>query len=280
MKLILTTFFACLIASSIFSNPSQLLFDCQPFNWIDIEVELDEAEKAILLEQVFQIELFEMLKGHDIVKKSNFHFVNLNDNEHIDIIYYGFALTESNRTIFLENNGRNFNITIDLFGELKSFEKKPSENSFSFCILNYPCCAGYTFHLESYTYNTASEILRLDRKIAYIKGTKFPEIADFNKKFETVNEPYRLRAHPFIDNDFPDKFFTYYESEGNLIAEFMKGTQGRSIAEYMDDTGRVWWFVIISQNAKSENNVFHNGDNNRELYEFAGWMSSRFLKEL
>ncbi len=261
------------------SNPCELLFDCKPIDWGNFEVELSDMEKEKLLEEVYRMELFEFLNGQDLLDKSNFHFVNLNNNEYVDIVYHGYAMTESNRILFLKNNGDNFAVIIDLFGEMKALEIEKSRNSFSFCILNYPCCAGTTFHLEKYTYYYKKERLQLDQKIAYLEGTKFPERIAFNKIFETANELYRLRIQPLIDHYYPDLFFTYLNGKGNIIAEFVKGTEGRAVAEFKDDMGRVWWFVIISKDAKSRKTVFHRGDNNNELFEFAGWMSSRFLIE-
>jgi hypothetical protein len=280
MKILFTIILTFLFFTNSFSNDWKVIIDSKFVDWKDIEVELSHTEKEKLLESFYELEMFKALKDHELVTKSNFHFVHLNEDKLVDIVYSGYARTESNRTIFLQNTGSSFKILIDLFGEIATLEKNLNNKSLKFYILNYPCCAGYTYHIESYSYYYQTNNLLLDTKVAFIEGTIFPEKKTIDKNFETVHELYRLRTSPVIDNKIPDKYSTPHEGVGNIVAEFDKGTKGKAIAESTDETGRVWWFVIISKQSKTESSIFHNGDNTEESYEFAGWMSSRYVKEL
>ena len=280
MKILFTIILTFLFFTNSFSNDWKVLIDSEFVGWNDIEVELTNAEKETLLDTLYELEMFKALKDHELVEKSNFHFVHLNEDKLVDIVYSGYAKTESNRTIFLQNTRNSFKILIDLFGEIATLEKDINKKSLKFYLLNYPCCAGYTYHLESYSYYYQTNKLLLDTKVAFIEGTVFPEKKTIIKNFETEHELYRLRASPVIDNKISDKYSTPHEGVGNIVAEFIKNTKGKAIAESIDETGRIWWFVIISKQSKTESSIFHDGDNTEEFYEFAGWMSSRYVKKL
>ncbi len=280
MRILFTTILTFVLFANSFCKEWKILLDNNLVDWTEVEVELSEEEKNKLLESVYEIDMFGEFKDNEYITDRNFHFVHINEDDLVDIIYYGFAGSESNRTIFLENTGENFKIIIDLFGEILTLEKKLDTKTLFFHVTNYPCCAGYTYHVEKYSYNYNTNKLFLDRKIAWIRGTEFPENKTISKNFETEHELYRLRTKPIIDNKVPNKNSTPHDGVGNIVVEFAKGTKGIALAESTDETGRVWWFVIISKTAKTESSIFHNGDNNKESYEFAGWMSSRYVKEL
>ena len=279
MKILSSIFLGFILIANSYGNDWKILLDTELINWKQFEVELSDNEKEELLKSVYKIEMFNEFKDYEIVKKSNFHFVHLNNDTLIDIIYYGFAGTESDRTIFLENSGEDFKISVDLFGEIVTLEKDLITKSFKFYIINYPCCAGYTYHVEKYSYYYETKRVILNNKVAFIEKTEFPKERTINKKFETINEYYRLRSKPIVNNTSRDKYADH-DGIGNIIAEFEKGTKGYAIAESVDDTGRIWWFVIISNLSTAKSSIFHSGDNNDSSYEFAGWMSSRFVKEL
>lgn len=279
MKILITFSLVFILFANSYCNDWKVLLDNEIIDWEQVEVKLSESEMDNLLKPVFENKMFKELIEHELIEKSNFHFVHINNDNLVDIIYYGFAGSESNRTIFLENVSGNFEIRFDLFGEIITMKKDLNTKSLSFHIINYPCCAGYTYHIEEYSYYYQTKRILLDKKVAFIDKTEFPKERTINKKFETINEYYRLRSAPIVNNTNRDRYADH-DGIGNIIAEFEKGTKGYAIAESVDDTGRIWWFVIVSNNSKTKSSIFHSGDNNDSSYEFAGWMSSRFVKEL
>ena len=92
---------------------------------------------------------------------------------------------------------------------------------------------------------------------------------NYRYKIEVLNSPYYLRATPEIINDE----FHYHYEKGNIIAEFSKGDTGYALDQRTDNTGRVWYFVIMNP---PQGNGFHNYDIDRHE-KWLGWMSSRFL---
>lgn len=98
------------------------------------------------------------------------------------------------------------------------------------------------------------------------------------KRFVVRNDKYKLREQPVIDDkhDEQESDFEGMPIYGNALAEFGKGSKGEAIAEKPDETGRVWWFVIMDGDAKVEYDRFY-GDQKASK---AGWMSSRFLEVL
>ena len=94
--------------------------------------------------------------------------------------------------------------------------------------------------------------------------------------FETINEKYTLRLTPKLDNE---TYFWGTDEQGNSIAIFPIGSTGTAMAENVDETGRIWWFVRMNNN-KGNIGMFMHGDNNEEPYRCYGWMSSRYLKRI
>jgi len=99
---------------------------------------------------------------------------------------------------------------------------------------------------------------------------------DVPKRFEIVNEQYKLRAQPIIDNTTE-----YYQLEltGNTIGILKQKFRGTAYASSVDSTGRVWWYVIIDKEFEVENSYI-----DYQYYEnrphLIGWISSRYIREL
>ncbi len=211
---------------------------------------------------------------------SNFHVIDFNFDGYKDVIYHGFAGTESDRTVFFINNQGNFTKILDLFGEIVEMRRDEPYLPLSFKLIDYPCCENYTYSVETYvpTLDVKGNFrFKLSNKINYIRGTEFPlQFYDKPILFNVVNEKYALRSSPVIDSTSSNDFI---DMEGNAIAEYTKGTIGIALADKEDNTGRIWWFVIVFNNTKPLNTIFHSGNNPGDYYSF-GWMSSRYLEKI
>lgn len=253
------------------------------FNWTDWEYSLSNDEKLEIINKIDD-ELITELKNSafssikDVI--SNFHVIDFDFDGDKDLIYHGFAGTESDRTVFFINNQGNYIKVLDLYGSIVKIWRDEPYLPLSFKLIDYPCCENYTYSVETYvpTLDVEGDFsFKLSSKVNYIRGTEFPlRFYDTPILFNVVNERYTLRATPVIDNASNNDFI---DVKGNVIAEYPKGTIGIALADKEDDTGRVWWFVIVFNNTKPLNSIFHAGNNPGDYYSF-GWMSSRYLEKI
>ncbi len=97
--------------------------------------------------------------------------------------------------------------------------------------------------------------------------------------FEITRTPYYLRSSPIIMNKADSSDIDRYGViEGNILKKLSSGDRGYAVAHSIDDTGRIWWYVVITNHKKSDYDIVGGWGN--ELDPIAGWISSRFIKKL
>jgi hypothetical protein len=116
----------------------------------------------------------------------------------------------------------------------------------------------------------------LQKRVKEFEGITIPDKRMPVRRFIVKNDKYKLRTSPIIIDKYNEDESNFERKPvyGNTLAEFSKGSKGVAIAEKLDETGRVWWFVIMDEDAKTGYNRFYDDQNASK----AGWMSSRFLE--
>jgi hypothetical protein len=205
-----------------------------------------------------------------------YHFIDVDNDSDLDLIYDGWSGSEPMTImIFLNKNGIYVNVFtqfIDIENiEIKNHELKRME------IYNPGCCLAIMAHEYVFEFKMGKDLLSayLTEHYIYHNETQIPK-KYFEKpiKFEVANPQYELRITPQIDtssNYIPD------ESYGNRLRTYKTGDKGIALAEESDETGRVWWYVIMD-NQEERKYKMDNPDVYPAKYE--GWMSSRFLKRI
>lgn len=69
---------------------------------------------------------------------------------------------------------------------------------------------------------------KLSSKLYYIEFTSFPDEIEMKKPFKVLNDVYKLRVTPTIDDTTS---YWHREELGNTIAEYSKGAKGLALAE-------------------------------------------------
>lgn len=198
---------------------------------------------------------------------NNFHIMDFNADGKLDMIYYGFAGAESNKTIFFINKKGTYKKILSIYGDIINMNREAIYLPVSFQLMDYPCCENTTYSLKTYVSNTKNGTFKFDciSNINYVEKTEFT--ADFENNpipFEVLNEGYKLRSSPTIDN--------------NVVSTYKKGSLGICLAT-KEDADRVWWLVIMFNNIEPTTTILDEGNNKGKYYSI-GWMSSRFLKEV
>lgn len=213
-------------------------------------------------------------EGHtlkDFINK--LHFIDLNGDKNLDIIYEGWSGSESDNTqIFINKNGHITKV-FEAFQYIESLDFDKNEKLISFTILDFGCCAEYIEYETKFsvTDNFETSILLQRAKPSF---TTPPQVL-FSEpvKFTTISDEYTLRSSPIID----DTSTVIYDApnKGNAIAKFSKNSSGQAWAEQKDNTGRTWWLVEMNPIEKLSYNLVYYKDTipPREI----GWMSKRYL---
>jgi len=267
---------------SVFGQiPNDLEKTAKLDNWI---IPTSKTEKLGILEKLKGNEQFDWIfysfENNDSSCIKMLHVVDFNCDGISDLIYNGFVGAESNRVIFMKGNSDGtYSDVIGLWGRLIEISDFDGFSPLSFTIYNYACCAGVINHIERYTpiWKQSDFGYELQGKYSMYYSVDLPKVR-FEKAigFKTENEKYFLRLNPFIN----DTILLDHDEEGNKFAEYPKDSEGIAIAEQIDETGRVWWFVMMKNNIKPNWSLYVNGDNNESKAYYLGWISSRFVKRL
>jgi hypothetical protein len=205
---------------------------------------------------------------------SSFYLCDINNDDLTDIIYYGWGISVPQFKIMLRNRNNFDTIFEDECIVLLDFKKKDSN-----IIIKYHrtgCGGNDVEFVDNMIINKnleTSEWKCLSDKAYFYSYTLLPKSKEFEKRFVVINEIYNLRLTPEIKDD-------------NIQAVFKKGDKGTALSSLKDETGRVWWFVIMDNNIdKPESNFdfveseFMSPQKARDK-KWYGWISSRYLEEL
>lgn len=241
--------------------------------WRFIEYKMSNEEKFEILSKQTG-ELFYYLQDNNALKENlnSFHFLNLNQDPHMDFVYEGYAGSENKVTIFYTGHSEGYFDKVFIEEGILYEITKPTitTDALYFKLLrNDPCfdCLGVK-NLLTYSYNNKG--FKLLETVSYTDGTEMVNQIEFNKHFKVLNPTYYLRSTPNVNNDKG----THNSLFGNVIAEYSAESCGKAIASKIDSTGRLWWLVMMKAD-ESSNSIFEEKNG-----YYLGWMSSRYLEQL
>jgi hypothetical protein len=281
-----TLIFILLIPSLTFGQDFLLEFDrynpIYNFEWSGFEVPNDYEIKIKFIEFVEKNDILKSERnGLDVMdEKLRFHLrsVDLNNDQLADIIYQGPHMGEGSVfRIFIQTktgfqvvfNNRQGIVKVDWKGNLLD----------KIYVRDWGCCADpnltNSVYQVSYT-GTIPNFKLIWESVELESFVTKPKFHFSPKRFEIENEKYKLRANPWIDDKTANE---YLGITGNTIGILKKGFQGTAYASIEDETGRIWWYVLIDEDFELEETYI-----NYQYHEFKphliGWISSRYVKEI
>ena len=254
-------------------------------DWSKFEVSMSKIEKEEFIFKFSKLKEFVLHQGEEYKERflDSYHIVDINRDNSLDIIQYRkkTALGEY-LEIHINNNGELKSIYRQ-FGKILSINRETITSPIHLILFTCINSGHLTYSFDDILIlkeEKSNEISVIKESVLlYPENFEFPEKQTISIPFIVKNDKYRLRSEPKIDNveiKPPYKL-------GNLIAEFAEGDTGYALAEKKDETGRIWWFVIMDNNIKKDWNVYlhtdHEYENQRNMKVF-GWISSRFVEKL
>jgi hypothetical protein len=245
------------------------------FSWDKWELrECDSIKNDFLRNHEFvkNLQAIPFIKKSEISK--NTHVIDINLDGEYEIVYSGNVGIESDVFVLFQKNNKSYKEIFKTFGNIINLEKSNVLSPLQIVVYNEGCCGNEDDYLEYYSVMCSNENgleVQLAKVINYFKGTVLPEKIVDPIAFYVVKEKYNLRTDPIIDNS--EEPYHPRIIQGNVIEIFVKEDKGYAISEIIDETGRVWWFVIMKTKKMYQSEI--DGEN-YPLYVM-GWMSSRFL---
>lgn len=269
-------------SSSGFSqNPEDFIATGEKLENYSIKINPDHKLKVVKEINHFIIKEYYSQDWLDIREDlDNFHFIDYDFDKDLDIIFYGFIGGEPQGTIFFENIDNKYNQAFLETGYISEIKLDKESKNLHFKVKEPPCCVDVVEALKVYTVDFKSSERRftLNHRYHYLTGTKLPDKFIAPAKFRVLNQHYKLRSSPIVD-DSPADPDIYYSLGGNVAAIYPKGSNGIAISSYVDSTDRIWWFVIMNDNSSTLQTEIHDMDFDSSFYR-CGWMSSRYLEKL
>jgi hypothetical protein len=258
----------------------------EEINWTDIELKMNSNEKLQILNSSKAKELYRLQQWTKADEKylDCLHFTYLNSDNKIDLIVLAPSSVGPILEVFINID----NDFVSVFSkglsdiELKLIVNSPENKELIFSITAeqssaYPHSLFSKYQIKFISDKTP-EIVKI-LSVNYNGATVFPSNFNMDSLFLVTQTNYNLRQTPKIEDN-------------NIIMQFTKGDKGHGLAQETDNTGRIWWFVIMDNNIYKDNSVLPNylseyGLQNKELNrvfgkdeKWFGWISSRFIEKL
>lgn len=278
MRLIIIVLF--ILQYAYCQSDFKLIYE-KDLDWSEFDIEISMDEKLEFLKQIKKFDNKNYFRNHYgyTDDENSFSFVDLNNDNKIDIIYYGYLSSELMVSIIFMNSDKGYYYLGEIIGTIKKIEK----TNFIFDVKTYIsiCCAGHQYSINNHTIDFTKKSGELYHKQRMIFTDYIDKPKTLLKKeipFVVMNETYSLRFNPFInDSDIEVQVTAEAYLKGNKLASYPKGSKGIAIADSVDNTGRVWWFVVMDPADIDDKNFFPDNINIPTYY--TGWMSNRYLKQ-
>ncbi len=184
------------------------------------------------------------------------HFIDLNNDKELDVIYSGTSGAASDCVIFLLNIDNDYKILFEEYTNIRDLLFEGGK-LVGYIGLDFGCCAEYiqkeTKYKVSEDWNRIVVYQRV--KASY---TELPEKL-FEKPivFEIESDTLKLRATAIND----DTNIFIYDTIGNVVSSYLKGSRGYAWSEKQNDLGEIWWFVEMEpNNSQIGSRINHNPD--------------------
>jgi hypothetical protein len=242
MKAILIFFVLFLVSCKSTLNPKEsLLFTYNDvYDWKDcvvpsedwISKELPKIRKQFN-EYVANIETIDQ----------TLHFIDLNNDKKLDVIYSGTSGAESDCVIFLLNIDNDYRILYEEYTNIRDLIFDGGK-LVGYIGLDFGCCADYiqkeTKYSISEDWNRSVVYQRVKTSYTELPKKLFEKPVTFEIKCDTL----KLRATPIID----DTNMFIYDTIGNVVSSYLKGSRGFVWSEKINDLGETWLFVEMDPN--------------------------------
>lgn len=268
--LIILAFFTFSFTLGDDSDRLRLFSDSDTYDWKDCVVPSNKyiQSQAIIIRKHFN----EYIANMDSIERY-LHFIDFNNDGKLDVIYSGTTGAAADFVVFLLKMDNDYIILYTEYTNIRELIFK-DKKLVGYTGLDLGCCAEY---LQKETKYLISD--NWQRTVIYQRvKTNYTELPQniYNKpiNFVVAKDVYKLRSSPMVN----DTGYVIYDTIGNVVSTYIKGSIGRAWADKLDSTGRVWWFVEMEPNNRQIGSKLNTKSDTLPMRNL-GWMSSRYLEK-
>jgi hypothetical protein len=235
------------------------------------DVKLKEINKESTLKIIKASKEYKRIFGltdvYDTV--NHFYLSDIDNDNKNELIYYGIISAEGYWSIIWKIDNQKYSLFGELFGRINGISDScistvaPGRRGSDCCFANL--------------YSIIDDAIDFLRSVAIFNGVKIPDSLPIRKKIALNDSGYTLRAQPVV-NDALDStdIERYGVLRGNTMVELSKGTYASATAAYKDDTGSIWWFLVVDNPLNARYNVYKGCK--QEKRRICGWISANHLE--
>lgn len=216
--------------------------------------------------------------------KNDLHLLDINGDKKLDVLFDGRSGGEPREINIYINTGSSFK---KVFSVWQGIVKMDWEGTLlkRIYIDDWGCCAEYQIlhKIFDITYDkTNTPVFKQIYQSVSVSQGEIPSIIlDKPFRFEVLNQGYKIRSEPVIDDTSARMWNTNQQEgkgDGNSLGKLTRGATGTALAKKVDITGREWLYVEIDEPFLPKNDIIFI--ENKLPTKIAGWISSRFIKPL
>lgn len=277
----LTTQIANENAFFIKKKDALLFFNQSQQDWTPYETEVDTATKAKYITQLDTSFWYITDYGFkDYYTKedyyNSFHFVHLNDDEHLDLVFEGWGGGEANVVRFYLNENGIMKLFFEGYQQLYDLQFEGTKQLKSFNILDFGCCSPFDIKMQHYTINNNKSVA-LEWGVTCLSALTKPKyFFQKAKRIKVAKPSVDMRYEPLIAPEDQLGYSGPLDLVGNKTALYHKGQKGLAYAEERDSAGNVWWLVEMEVQDTFEFNEIHQYADQK--YPILGWINRNDLK--
>ena len=253
------------------------------FDWSKVEKENKKLKTKLIKDLPDEFEYYRQNEEYmptlsDL--ENDLHIMDFNGDGFDDIVFDGQSGGEANEISIFINTGQSFT---KIFTEYQKIHKIVFENGkvIKLYIQNGRCCCEYLLTNKIYNVDYSENLpkINLITQMQYLDNNieEYPShYFDKPVKFRVLNNKYNIRFSPVID-DTTEVWYCGEPQKGNSLGKIKSGSIGYALAESVDATGRIWWYVAITPDSKIYEPVYYDEKISPNTYKLV-WISSRFVE--
>jgi hypothetical protein len=253
--------------------------------------------KSISLQEINKDSTLKIIKGLKEYKRifgladiydtvNHFYLSDIDNDKKNELIYYGLISAEGKWSIIWKIDRQNYYLFGELFGQILGISDSSYiatlgsgclGSDFDYANLYRIVEDGIDFLQSIVIFNRIKTLNSLYLRSAVLaNGVTIPDSLPIKKNIVINSIGYSLRTQPSI-SDKPDStdIKQYGVLRGNTIVELNKGTVAWATAMHKDNTGTVWWFLVLDNPQEAKYNVYKGYK--KEKRRICGWISTKDL---
>lgn len=204
---------------------------------------------------------------------SSYHWLDIDNDNKEELVYSGVSWHEGEMAIIYRVTDSKIQKIQHFFGRILDIQNLGT-NRCKMIVFDYACCAGYTDYIQTYEYNSKTQFFEIKNAIAKINQTKIQTYLREPINFKTNDTLCILRYSPEIISGMKEDENEFEPINGeNILTVYHSVATGQIFAEAKDNSGTIWYLVVMDSIPTGEKTLFHQGNNAMNKYQPVGWIA-------